>query len=74
MIVEFCENGNLLRYLKDNRKDSDGNGEPFISSLERTIRLKFAYDVSNGMSYLEEKKVLKYSLPFYMLFILSLDT
>ena len=64
MVIEFCENGNLLSYLKDNRKDLDGNDQrqPFVSSLGLTTRLKFAYEVSKGMSYLERKKVVLFKI------------
>ena len=57
MIVEFCENGNLLGYLKKNRKDLPSKESAFVTSLEPVIRLKFALEVSKGMGYLEEKKV-----------------
>ena len=64
MVVEFCENGNLLHHIKKHREEWSGNDQPFISSLDQPTRLKFAFDVSKGMKYLEGKKVRFFSI-FY---------
>ena len=57
MIVEFCEHGDLLKYLQNNRKDLPSKQSSIVTLLEPVIRLRFALDVSKGMGYLEEKKV-----------------
>ncbi len=56
VIVEYCENGCLLSYLKKNRVEVPDKGT-FVTSLDQLTRERFAYDVSKGMKYLEERKV-----------------
>ncbi|XP_028418177.1 angiopoietin-1 receptor-like [Dendronephthya gigantea] len=56
LIVEYCEHGSLLDFLKSHRQDVAENGT-FLTSLDQLTRLRFAYDVSKGMAYLETKKI-----------------
>ena len=56
--MELCENGNLLNFLRKNRQETPEDSSATISSLEPLVRVRIAYDVSKGMHYLEDKKVL----------------
>ncbi|CAB4004818.1 Fibroblast growth factor receptor 1 [Paramuricea clavata] len=57
VVVEYCEHGCLLSYLKKHRLDIPGKGT-FVTSLDQLTRVRFAYDVSKGMRYLEERKII----------------
>lgn len=64
IVVEFCENGNLLSYLKKNRDDVSTKEGTFVTSLDPLTRVRMAYDVSKGMHFLEDKKVDDHSPAF----------
>ena len=57
IIVELCEHGNLLNFLRKNRQETLGKTGDYISSLDPLLRVRIAYDVSKGMHFLEDKKV-----------------
>ena len=57
IVVELCEHGNLLNFLRKNRQEISDKTGGFISSLDPLLRVRIAYDVSKGMHYLEDKKV-----------------
>lgn len=57
IVVELCEHGNLLSFLRKNRKEILGRQGDYISALDPLLRVRIAYDVSKGMRYLEDKKV-----------------
>ena len=56
-MVELCENGNLLSFLRNNRRDTSERTGEVASSLDPLLRVRFAFDVSKGMKYLESMKV-----------------
>ena len=56
VVVEYCEHGSLLSYLKRHRQEVTEK-RTFFTSLDQLTRLRFAYDVCKGMAYLEERKV-----------------
>ena len=56
IIVEYCEHGCLLNYLRENRQEVLDRGT-FVTSLNQVTRVRFAYDVCKGMAYLETLKV-----------------
>jgi serine/threonine protein kinase len=58
IVVELCEHGNLLSFLRKNRQETPGKTGEHISSLDPLLRVRIAYDVAKGMHYLEEKKVM----------------
>ena len=62
IVVELCENGNLLNFLRKNRQETSEDSSATISSLDSLVRVRIAYDVSKGMHYLEDNKV-RYSSP-----------
>ena len=53
IIVEYASHGDLLKYLRSNRRDNSDFGK---LSLERMLEV--AWQVANGMTYLEQMKVL----------------
>ncbi len=57
IVVELCEHGNLLNFLRKNRQETSGKTGDYISSLHPLLRVRIAYDVSKGMHFLEDKKV-----------------
>ncbi|XP_028404351.1 uncharacterized protein LOC114526994 [Dendronephthya gigantea] len=57
IVVELCEHGNLLSFLRKNRKEILERQGDYISSLDPLLRVRIGYDVSKGMRYLEDKKI-----------------
>ena len=57
MVVEFAEFGNLLSYLRENRKQNYENMNEYKLLLSVADRLKIAGEVARGMSHLAMMKV-----------------
>ena len=56
LLIEFCECGDLLNYLKNNKQlILSGNCD---AALNARCLLRLAYDVANGMQYLEEHRIM----------------
>lgn len=56
MVVEYCINGDLHKYLRKHRTDPSGTGVSG-TDIDYVIRLRIAFDTANGMSYLSTKGV-----------------
>ncbi|KAL9950782.1 hypothetical protein ACROYT_G043342 [Oculina patagonica] len=52
IVVEFAEHGNLLRYLRDHRKQNYDDMNEYSLDISSAERLRIACDVSNGMKHL----------------------
>ena len=61
ILVEFAEHGNLLRYLRDHRKQNYEDMNEYSLDISSAERLRIACDVSDGMKHLSAMKVI-YSL------------
>ena len=57
ILVEFAEHGNLLRYLRDHRKQNYDDMNQYTLEISSAERLRIASDVSNGMKHLAAMKV-----------------
>ena len=57
IVVEFAEHGNLLRYLRDRRKQNYEDMTEYKLEISSTERLRIACDVSDGMNHLATMKV-----------------
>ncbi|CAB4031312.1 tyrosine- kinase receptor Tie-1 isoform X3, partial [Paramuricea clavata] len=56
VVVEYCVNGDLYNYVKKYRTDLSSTGRKGNgTSIEYFTRLRIAFDVANGMSYLSTK-------------------
>jgi serine/threonine protein kinase len=61
VVVEYCVNGDLYNYVKKYRTDLSSKGwKESGTSIEYVKRLRIAFDVANGMSYLSTKGVTDY--------------
>ena len=56
VVVEFCEHGNLLTYLRKNRYVPE-EGSSFTSTIDFVVRARLAWDISKGASFLETERV-----------------
>lgn len=56
ILVEFAEHGNLLSYLRENRKQNYENMNEYTLEISAAERLKIACDVCDGMSHLAAMK------------------
>ena len=57
-MVEYCENGDLYKYLKKHRNEAKWVGDPDGgTTIEYISRIRIAFDIANGMSYLSTKGV-----------------
>lgn len=57
IVVEFAEYGNLLRHLRDRRKQNYEDMNEYTLDISSAERLRIACDVSNGMKHLAAMKV-----------------
>ena len=57
IVIDFCENGQLLKFLQKPENRVKVSASTFRSNLDVVTRLKFADDVCKGMSHLEASKV-----------------
>jgi len=60
LVVKFAPNGCLLEYLVENRPLPDYENtaiEPPRKPIAEKERLKFAYEIAQGMAHLEKYKV-----------------
>ena len=58
MVVEYCANGDLHNYVKKHRTDLSWMGKKDSgTSIDYVTRLRIAFDVANGMSYMSTKGV-----------------
>lgn len=56
VVVEYCENGDLYKYLKKHRNEAKWVGDPDGgTTIEYISRIRIAFDIANGMSYLSTK-------------------
>ena len=62
VVVEYAEHGNLLNFLRENRKQNYQNMNECQLLLSVADRLKIAGEVARGMSHLTLMKVLGISL------------
>lgn len=62
ILVEFAEHGNLLSYLRENRKQNYENMNEYTLEISAAERLKIACDVCAGMSHLAAMKVSRAAL------------
>lgn len=57
VVVEYAEHGNLMNYLRENRKQNYENMNECQLLLSVADRLKIAGEVARGMSHLAVMKV-----------------
>ena len=58
MVVEYCANGDLYNYVKKYRTDTNWFGQKDGgTSIDYVTKLRIAFDVANGMSYMSTKGV-----------------
>ena len=57
IVVEFAEHGNLLRHLRDHRKQNYQNMNEYILDISSAERVRIACDVSDGMKHLATMRV-----------------
>lgn len=56
VVVEYCANGDLYKYLRAHRRDLSWQGEHDSgTSIDSVTRLRIAFDTVNGMNYLATK-------------------
>ena len=60
IVVEFAEHGNLLRHLRDHRKENYEDMNEYSLEISSAERLRIASDVSSGMKHLAAMKVCKH--------------
>ena len=60
VVVEFAEHGNLLRHLRDRRKQNYDDMNEYTLEISFTERLRIACEVSDGMKHLAAMKVCKH--------------
>ena len=60
ILVEFAENGNLLKYLRDHRHQNYDDMNQYSLDISSSQRLRIACDVANGMTHLAAMKVTHY--------------
>ncbi|PFX22514.1 Fibroblast growth factor receptor 1 [Stylophora pistillata] len=56
IVVEFAEHGNLLRHLRDHRKENYEDMNEYSLEISSAERLRIASDVSSGMKHLAAMK------------------
>jgi len=56
ILVEYAEHGNLLRYLRDHRKQNYEDMNEYSLDVSSAERLRIACDVSDGMKHLAAMK------------------
>lgn len=56
LLLEFCKHGDLKTYLRDNKKKILAGGESEI--INNRLLVLWSYDISQGMYYLAEKKIM----------------
>ena len=57
IVVEFAEYGNLLRHLRDRRKQNYEDMNEYSLDISSTERVRIACDVADGMKHLAAMKV-----------------
>jgi len=57
IVVEFAEHGNLLRHLRDHRKQNYQNMNEYSLDISSAERVRIACDVSDGMKHLATMRV-----------------
>ena len=57
IVVEFAEHGNLLRYLRDHRKQNYDDMNEYSLDISSAERVRIACDVADGMKHLATMKV-----------------
>ena len=57
LVFEFPEHGNLLAYLKRNKKEDSENSQRNVCTLPNAEKLRIALNVATGMWHISEKKV-----------------
>lgn len=57
IIVEFAEHGNLLRHLRDRRKQNYEDMNEYSLDISSAERVRIACDVADGMKHLATMKV-----------------
>ena len=62
VVVEYAEHGNLLNYLRENRKQNYQNMNECQLLLSVADRLKIAGEVARGMAHLAVMKVCNINL------------
>ena len=60
ILVEFAENGNLLKYLRDHRQQNYDDMNQYSLDISSSQRLRISCDVANGMKHLAAMKVTQY--------------
>lgn len=70
IIVEFAEHGNLLRHLRDRRKQNYEDMNEYSLDISSAERVRIACDVADGMKHLATMKV-RQRCCFWKTFILS---
>ena len=59
IVVEFAEHGNLLRHLRDRRKQNYEDMNEYSLDITSAERVRIACDVADGMKHLATMKVLQ---------------
>ena len=57
IVVEFAEHGNLLRHLRDRRKQNYEDMNEYSLDITSAERVRIACDVADGMKHLATMKV-----------------
>jgi len=57
IVVEFAEHGNLLRHLRDRRKQNYEDMNEYSLDISSAERVRIACDVADGMKHLATMKV-----------------
>ena len=57
IVVEFAEHGNLLRHLRDRRKQNYDDMNEYSLDISSVERVRIASDVADGMKHLASMKV-----------------
>jgi len=57
IVVEFAEHGNLLRHLRDRRKQNYDDMNEYSLDISSAERVRIACDVADGMKHLATMKV-----------------
>lgn len=57
IVVEFAEHGNLLRHLRDRRKQNYDDMNEYSLDISSAERVRIACDVADGMKHLTTMKV-----------------
>ena len=57
IVVEFAEHGNLLRHLRDHKKQNYEDMTEYTLDISFAARLRIACNVSDGMKHLAKMKV-----------------